>query len=83
MLEISPELDLAEKSFSAERGSTFPMEDLEGNSAVMLNVFRGVNSRHAASADHALDAVALGEQTVGEHVVDHALRYRAAAACAT
>jgi hypothetical protein len=75
MLEISGKLDLAEKSFCAECGATFAMKDFERNAAVMFDVLGGVDSRHPASADNALDSVSLGEQSAfGERLVGHALR---------
>ncbi len=75
MLKISGELDLTKKSFSAECGATFRVEDLERDASMIPDVFRGVDGRHTASADDALDAIPLGEQcSFWEGVVGHALR---------
>jgi hypothetical protein len=53
--------DLAAEALGAEGGGELGAEDLEGDSAVMLQVLGEVDGGHAALPELPLDAVALGE----------------------
>ena len=61
MLEPGGELDLAEEALGAERGGELGMEHLERDRAVVPEVLGQVDGGHAAAAELALDAVAVGE----------------------
>src|SRR5437762_1109546 len=63
MLEMGSDADLGEEAFDAHDGGELRVEDLEGDLAVVLEVAREVDRRHAAGADLALDDVAIGERT--------------------
>jgi hypothetical protein len=60
MLESSGDLDLAEKSFGAQRRPELGMKDLDGNEAVVLEVAGEIDRGHPASPELALEAVAFG-----------------------
>ena len=62
MLELGGDLDLAGEPLAAERGGELGAEDLHGDLAVVLEVLGEVDGGHAAGAELALDAVAVGER---------------------
>ncbi len=61
MLQTRRRADLGEEPLAAERRAELGMEDLDGDVAVVLQVVREIHGRHAAGAELALDAIALGE----------------------
>jgi hypothetical protein len=58
-------LDLAQETLGADHGGQFGAEDLDGDAAVVLQVVGEVDGGHAAGAELALEAVAVG-QGVGQ-----------------
>jgi hypothetical protein len=62
VLEPGGEPDLALEAFGAERDGEIAVEDLERHRAIVAAVVREVHRGHAAAAELALDAVALGER---------------------
>ena len=54
--------DLAQEALGAERGGELGAEDLDGDLAVVLEVVGEVDRGHAALAELALDAVAVGQR---------------------
>src|ERR1019366_10763861 len=64
MTEFRGELDLAEKSVAAERLCELRFQDLECDVAIVLQVVREVDRRHAAGAELALDGVSAGKSGV-------------------
>ena len=70
MLQVRRDLDLAQEPLDAEHGAELGLEDLERDLALVPDVAREVDRRHAAFADLPLDGVAAGEggiQLVGVH----------------
>ena len=61
MVEPRRDPDLAQEPLGAEDGGQVGAQHLERDLAVVLQVAREVDGRHAARADLALDRVALGE----------------------
>ena len=61
VLEARGDLDLAGEALGAEGGGELGTEDLDGDAAVVLQVFGEVDGGHAALAELPLDAVAAGE----------------------
>ena len=61
MVELGGDGDLAEEPLGAERVGEFRVEDLDRHRAIVLEVVREVDGGHAALAELALDAVAVGE----------------------
>ena len=63
--------DLAQESLTAERRAEVGVEHLDGDVAIVLEVVREVDCRHAARAELALDAVMAGQGAgqAGEDVV--------------
>ena len=61
MLQPGGELDLALEALGAERGGELGMQHLERDRAVVLEVLGEVDRGHAAAAELALEAVAIGE----------------------
>ena len=61
MLEVGGGLDLAQEALGADDGGEFGAEDLDGDGAIVLEVVREVDRGHAALAELALDAVAVGQ----------------------
>ena len=51
--------DLGEEALAAEHRGQLGAQDLEGDVAVVLEVVREIDRRHAARAELALDAVAV------------------------
>ena len=62
MLQLRRGADLAEEPLAAERGAELGVQDLDGDVAVVPEVVREVDRGHAAGAELALDAVAVGER---------------------
>ena len=60
MLEAGGDLDLGEEAIAADDGTEFGVEDLDGDLAGVLQVFGEVDGGHAALAELALEAVAVG-----------------------
>ena len=60
MVELGGDRDLAQEPLGAERVGEFGVEDLDRHGAVVLEVVREVDGGHAAVAELALDAVAVG-----------------------
>ena len=61
VLEAGRGLDLGEEAVAADDGAQLGMEDLDGDLAAVLQVFGEVDSGHAALAELALEAIAVGE----------------------
>ena len=61
MVELGGDGDLAQEPLGAERVGEFRVEDLDRHRAVVLEIVREVDGGHAALAELALDAVAVGE----------------------
>ena len=61
MLQPGGDLDLAGEPLGAERGGQLGAQDLHRHLAVVLQVLGEVDRGHAALAELALDAVAVGE----------------------
>ena len=51
--------DLLQEPFGAERGGELGMQNLEGDLSVVPHIVREIDSRHAAPAKLALNAVAI------------------------
>ena len=60
MLELGGELDFAVEPLGADRGAEFGVEHLDRDLAVVLDVLRQEDGRHAARPELALDAVPVG-----------------------
>ena len=58
VLEIRGDSDLAQESLDAEHGAELRIEDLERDEAVVLEIAREEDRRHAAATDLTLDRVA-------------------------
>ena len=54
-------LDLGEEPLGAERRGEIGVQHLDRDVAVVLEVVREIDGRHAAAAELALDAVAIGD----------------------
>src|SRR5262245_48525872 len=61
MLQPRGRANLGEKTLSTERGTEVGMEDLDGDVAVVADVVREIDRRHAAGAELPIDAIAIGE----------------------
>ena len=61
MLQVGDGLDLAEEPLGADDGREVGPEDLDGDLALVAEVAGEVDGGHAALAQLALDAVAVGE----------------------
>ncbi len=61
MLEVGGDLDLGEEPVAADDGTQFGVEDLDGDLAGVLQVLGEIDGGHAALAQLALEAVAVGE----------------------
>ena len=61
VLEVGGELDLGQEPLGADHGGELGTQHLERDLAVVPQVLGEVHRRHAAGADLALDAVAVGE----------------------
>ena len=61
MLEPGGEPDLALEPLGAERGGELRVQHLERDRAVVPEVVREVDRRHAAAAELALEPIAVGE----------------------
>jgi hypothetical protein len=57
MLKIRRELDLLEKPFGAEDRRELCVQDVYGNLAMMFEILREIDSRHATRTELTLDAV--------------------------
>jgi hypothetical protein len=62
VVEAGRDLDLSQKPLRSEQGGELWLYDLDGDVAVVLQVFREVDGRHAAAAQLALDPVAAGQR---------------------
>ena len=60
MLEAGGDLDLGEEAVAADDGAQLGVQDLDGDLAVVLEVLGEVDGGHAALAELALEAVAVG-----------------------
>ena len=72
MLQVRGDLDLGEKALDAEHRAELRLEHLERDLAVVLDVAREVDGRHAAGADLALDLVPASEPAVQLLIREHA-----------
>ena len=63
MLQRGRRLDLDHEPLGAEHRGEFGLEDLDRDLAVVLEVLGEVDRRHAAGAELALDAVAVGQSS--------------------
>src|SRR3990170_7456179 len=61
MVELRGDLDLAQEPVGAEGGRELWLEDLECDSALVLEVLSEINGRHPARPEFPLDRVAIGE----------------------
>ena len=61
MLQVGGGPDLAEEPLGADHGGELGAHELDGDLAVVPEVLREVDGRHAAGAELALDAVAVGQ----------------------
>ena len=61
MVELGRDGDLAQEPLGAKRVAELRMENLDSHRAVVLEIAREEDSRHAALAELALDVVAVGE----------------------
>ena len=61
VLEPGGEPNLGEEPLGAERPSELGVQDLEGDGAVVAEVVRAADCRHAAAAELGVEAVAAGE----------------------
>ena len=61
MLQARNRLDLAEESIRADHRGELRLEHLDRDLAIVLEVVREVDRRHAALAELSLDLVAVGE----------------------
>ena len=61
MLQAGGDPDLLEESLRSERGGELGAQDLERDGAIVPEVVREVDHGHAAAAELALDAVAVGQ----------------------
>ena len=61
MLQLRRGPDLAQEPLAAERRAEVGMQHLDGDVAIVLEVVREIDGGHAAGAELALDAVAVGE----------------------
>ena len=52
----------AQEPLAAERGAEVGVQHLDGDVAVVPEVVREIHGRHAARAELALDAIAVGER---------------------
>ena len=62
VVEVGGDLDLGQEPLGAEYGAEVGAEDLERHLAVMLQVPREVYRGHSASAELAVDPVAVGQR---------------------
>ena len=62
MLQVGDGLDLAQEPLGADHRGELGAQDLDGDLAVVLEVLGQVHRGHAALAQLALDAVAVGER---------------------
>ena len=67
MLEIGGDLDLGEEAVAADDGGQLGVQDLDGDLAAVLQVLGEVDGGHAALAELAVEAIAVGEG-IGEAV---------------
>ena len=72
--EAGRDLDLADEPLGAERGGDVAPEDLDRDAPVLPEVLRQVDRRHSASADLALERIALPENGSGTYDQDHELQ---------
>lgn len=61
MLETSGDLDLPEKTFTAEGGDELLVQDLDGDEPAVLEVAGEVDRGHPAPAEFAFDQVPITE----------------------
>ena len=76
MLQVRDGLDLGEEALGADHGGQLGPQHLDRDLAVVLEVLGEVHRGHAAGAELALDAVAVGEggREVGPGVGDRSLK---------
>ena len=78
MLQVGGDLDLGEEAVAADDGTQLGMQDLDRDLAAVLQVLGEIDRGHAALAELAVEAIAIGER-IGE-AVEHAGAHREAAA---
>ncbi len=61
VLQACGGLDLLHEAVGAEHGGQLRFQDLEGNLAIVFEVFGEIDGRHPAFTEAALDPVAIGE----------------------
>jgi hypothetical protein len=61
VLQVGGDLDLVQEPLGAEDGRKLRVENLDGDLAIVLQVVGEVDRRHAAAAELALDAIAVGQ----------------------
>jgi len=62
VLELRRGADLAEETLSTQDRPQIGMEHLHGDIAVVPDIVRQINGRHAALPDLVIDAVAIGQR---------------------
>jgi hypothetical protein len=60
--QLGGNFDLSEEALGAQVGSQLRVENLYCDESIVLEVAGQIHSRHAASAELALDGVAVGER---------------------
>jgi hypothetical protein len=60
VLQVSGDLDLVQEPLGAKHGGKFGVQHLDGDLAVVPDVVRKIDRRHAAAAELTLDRVAVG-----------------------
>ena len=71
MLEAGGEADLPLEPLGAERGGELRQQHLERDRAVVLEVAREVDHRHAPAPELALEGVAVGESRLEQRLRVH------------
>jgi len=64
MLQVRRDLDLAQEPLRAEDGAELRVEHLDRDVAIVFEIAREINGRHAAAAELAIDDVQPGERGV-------------------
>jgi hypothetical protein len=64
VLQIRRDANLAEKALNAEHGAEVRIQNLERDAAIVPEVAREIDGRHAAGADLALDGIASAERGI-------------------
>ena len=80
MVQVGGGRDLAQKALGPEGVDQLGTEHLDGDLAIMLEVMREIDRRHAACTQLAVEAVAIGQGTLKSGLeVGHVGRQRESA----